>query len=78
MTDKVPVVPPLSKAKIEAFATALERLIRATMATNTDHLKKVVFHSDVTPERIDFVIQNLMKLRKIIMTGAGVKDVLAA
>lgn len=72
---------PEEKKSIDDFSSlmsSVERLIRATMATNTDHLKKVVFHSDVTPERIDFVIQNLMKLRKIIMTGAGVKDVLAA
>ena len=43
-----------------------------------DHLKKAVFHSqEITADRIDTIIHALMKLRKAVLRGKGIKDAAA-
>lgn len=70
---------PLTEAEeksIRVFASnikAIEQFINMADKTQLKHLEKTVFHSDITPERIDLLINSLQKIRRIILTGAGVK-----
>ena len=52
----------------------VERFVTSMSNGSSTLLKKAVFHSDVTPERIDSIIKELMRLRKTILAGAGVKN----
>jgi hypothetical protein len=65
------------RTAIQEFETLLKNVERflSTVQENGKygHFKKAVFHSPVSAERIDLVIQNLMKLRKAVLEGAGVK-----
>ena len=64
------------KQSIEGFESLLktiERFITATGSMGTEHFKKASFHSQVSPERLDLIIQHLMKLRKLILAGTGLK-----
>jgi len=70
-------VTPQEKQSIEDFENLLksiERFIAATGALGTDHFKKASFHSQVSPERLDLIIQHLMKLRKLVLAGTGLKN----
>ncbi len=58
----------------EGLLKTIERFIKATGALGTEHFKKASFHSQVSPERLDLIIQHLMKMRKLIHAGAGIKD----
>jgi ParB family transcriptional regulator, chromosome partitioning protein len=60
--------------KLESLLGSVERFIKAVENRSQEHFKKAVFHSSVSPERVDLIIQHLMKLRKIILTGAGIKS----
>jgi ParB/RepB/Spo0J family partition protein len=65
------------KKSIDEFDSLLrsaERFIASTDKDRLGHLRKAVFHSSVTPERLDLIIQQFMKLRKIVHAGSGVKD----
>ncbi len=65
------------KKSIDEFDSLLRSAERFIASANKDrlvHLRKAVFHSSVTPERLDLIIQQFMKLRKIIHAGSGVKD----
>jgi len=57
--------------RVEQFITAYQNGTGAL-------LKKAVFHSDITPQRIDLIIQGLLKIRHTILTGEGVKNALEA
>jgi ParB family chromosome partitioning protein len=68
-----------SITNFENMVKGIERLITAVSGTgNTRHLQKVAFHTDVTPERLDYIIQSLMRIRKTVMSGAGIKEAIAA
>jgi len=70
-------VTPQEKQSIEDFENLLksiERFITATASVGTDHFKKASFHSQVSPERLDLIIQHLMKLRKLVLAGTGLKN----
>jgi ParB family chromosome partitioning protein len=58
----------------EGLLKTIEKFIKATAASGQEHFKKASFHSQVSPERLDLIIQHLMKLRKLVLTGTGVKD----
>ena len=65
------------KQSIEDFESLLktiERFIMATGSMGTEHFKKASFHSQVSPERLDLIIQHLMKLRKLVLAGTGLKN----
>jgi ParB/RepB/Spo0J family partition protein len=71
---------PLSETERESIATfdgllnSIERFIRKVYEQDrAAHLQKAVFHSDLTPEKLDFVIHSLQKIRRTILTGEGVK-----
>ena len=57
----------------ESLLRNIERFLKVTGSTGSDHFKKACFHSRVSPERLDLIINNLMKLRKLVLTGAGIK-----
>lgn len=40
------------------------------------HLQKVVFHSNVNADRLDLIISTLQKIRKTILVGEGLQNVL--
>jgi hypothetical protein len=42
------------------------------------HLEKVAFHTNISPERLDLIIQGLQRIRKGVLEGAGVKEAIAA
>ena len=65
------------KKSIDEFDSLLrsaERFIASADKNRLGHLRKAVFHSSVTPERLDLIIQQFMKLRKIVHAGSGVKE----
>jgi ParB family transcriptional regulator, chromosome partitioning protein len=65
------------KKSIDEFDSLLRSAERFIATANKDrlvHLRKAVFHSSVTPERLDLIIQQFMKLRKIVHAGSGVKE----
>ncbi|HVN97091.1 MAG TPA: hypothetical protein VMT62_11725, partial [Syntrophorhabdaceae bacterium] len=59
---------------LESVLRSVERFITSIDKEREAHLKKVAFHSSVTPETLDLVIQKLMKLRKLIHAGYGIKS----
>lgn len=68
------------KGAIDGFNTMLkscERFIAACYGDKINHLKKAVFH-DIQVERLDMVINGLMKIRKMVLTGQGIKDAMEA
>ncbi len=76
---------PMSDAErdsVETFSgliSSIERFIRRVQDKDRlKHLEKAVFHSDVNPERIDYIIANLQKIRRTILVGDGVKKAMHA
>lgn len=64
-----------SMADFEVALKAVERFLESVSDKNqVGHLKKAVFHSSVTPERLDVVIASLTRIRKAVVEGAGVKS----
>lgn len=74
---------PLSETERESIATfngllnSIERFVRKVYQHDkAEHLQKAVFHSDLSPEKLDFIIHSLQKIRRTILTGEGVKKAL--
>jgi ParB/RepB/Spo0J family partition protein len=64
------------RKSMQDFETALgsvERFLKTVSDGRIGHLKKAVFHSSVTPERLDVVIASLTKIRRAVVEGAGIK-----
>lgn len=56
---------------------SIEKFIRKIYQQDkAEHLQKAVFHSDLSPEKLDFIIHSLQKIRRTILTGEGVKKAL--
>jgi hypothetical protein len=53
--------------------TSCEKFIKACYGDKINHLKKAVFH-DIQVERLDMVINGLMKIRKTVLAGQGLKE----
>jgi len=71
---------PLLESERESINTfsglmsSIERFIKRVQETDKlRHMEKAVFHSEITPERIDFIIQSLQKIRRIVLAGEGVR-----
>lgn len=58
----------------ETVLKTVEGFIKSVNKERFSHLKKSVFHSSITPERLDLIIQHLYKLRKIVHAGSGIKS----
>jgi ParB/RepB/Spo0J family partition protein len=74
---------PLSESEQESILTfngllnSIEKFIkRVYKHDKAEHLQKAVFHSDLTPEKLDFIIHSLQKIRRTVLTGEGVKKAL--
>jgi hypothetical protein len=70
------------RESVETFTgliASVERFIAKVQEQDRlKHLEKTVFHSDVNPERIDYIIASLQKIRRTILVGDGVKKAMQA
>jgi signal recognition particle GTPase len=70
------------RESVETFSgliSSVERFIRKVQEKDRlKHLEKTVFHSDVSPERLDYIINSLQKIRRTILVGDGVKKAMQA
>jgi ParB family chromosome partitioning protein len=70
------------RESVETFSgliANIERFIRKVQDQDRlRHLEKAVFHSDVNPERVDYIITSLQKIRRTILVGDGVKKAMQA
>lgn len=58
-----------------AMLSSVERFIRDVHEQGkTEHMKKAGFRRDVQVERLDLVIASLMKIRKTVLAGQGIKE----
>lgn len=72
---------PSEEVSLRSLETALKSIERffGCMDSNTlDHFKKACFHSSVSADRVDYAIQRLMKIRKAVFDGEGVKNAMSA
>ena len=68
-----------SIANLSSLMTSIERFISKVQEQDkAKHLQKAVFHSDVSPERFDFIIGSLQNIRRTILVGDGVKKAMQA
>jgi len=56
--------------RVKMLLNTVERLVSEA---SPSVLKKAAYHSSITPERIDLIINHLMKLRKIALSGEAIK-----
>jgi ParB/RepB/Spo0J family partition protein len=70
------------RESVETFSgliSSIERFIRKVQDQDRiKHLEKAVFNSDVNPERVDYIITSLQKIRRTILVGDGVKKAMQA
>jgi ParB family transcriptional regulator, chromosome partitioning protein len=64
--------------ELEGAVRSVQRFMASINKEREAHLKKTAFHSHVTPEMLDLIIQQLMKLRKLIHAGYGIKSAASA
>ena len=68
-----------SMANFENMVRQIEKLISTVYeGERRKHLEKVAFHTTITPDRLDLIIQGLQRIRKTVLEGAGVKEAIAA
>jgi ParB/RepB/Spo0J family partition protein len=68
-----------SLADFETMVKTVEKLIGAVYeGERRKHLEKAAFHTNITPDRLDLIIQGLQRIRKTVLEGAGVKEAIAA
>lgn len=66
------------RQSIDRVKTLLNTMERLVSETSSDVLRKAAYHSSITPDCIDLIINHLMKIRKQILAGKGIKDAAAA
>lgn len=66
------------RQSIDRVKNLLNTIERFVSETSSDVLKKAAYHSSITPERIDLIINHLMKLRKIALSGEAIKAAASA
>jgi ParB family chromosome partitioning protein len=66
------------RQSIDSVKTLLGTIERLVSQTSSDVLKKAAYHSSITPERIDLIINHLMKLRKVALAGEAMKTAASA
>lgn len=70
---------PEEKASIDLFKTTMRNIQSfVSQLENEEILKKAAFHSAVRAEQLDFIIRHLMRLRKLVLAGSGIKDAMEA
>ncbi len=67
-----------SLSGLESAVKSVERFLNiVTDPKRLASLKKAVFHTSVTTERLDLIIVNLIKVRRAVVEGAGMKSAMA-
>lgn len=66
------------RQSIDRVKTLLNTIERLVSETSSDVLKKAAYHSSITPERLDLIIGHLMRVRKQVLAGKGIKDAAVA
>ena len=61
--------------RVKMLLNTVERLVSEA---SPSVLKKAAYHSSITPERIDLIINHLMKLRKVALAGEAMKTAASA
>ncbi|MCK5505939.1 MAG: hypothetical protein KAJ10_12305, partial [Thermodesulfovibrionia bacterium] len=62
-------------AEFEGVIKKVEKFVGEVMdAGRLKDFKKAAFHSDVSTERLDFIIQSLQKVRKSVFAGEGIQS----
>jgi hypothetical protein len=61
--------------RTDTLLKTIERLITEAEPSN---VKKAAYHAAITAERIDLIIQHLMKLRKLALSGEAIKQAATA
>jgi ParB/RepB/Spo0J family partition protein len=65
-----------SVGRFQSLVHTIHSLIKE--AGDEEAVKKAAFHSAVSAEELDLIIRHLMRLRKIILSGTGIKDAMEA
>jgi ParB/RepB/Spo0J family partition protein len=70
---------PEEKASIDLFKLTMRNIQSfVSQVENEEVLKKAAFHSAVRAEQLDLIIKHLMRLRKLVLAGSGIKDAMEA
>jgi hypothetical protein len=61
--------------RFDSLLNSTEKVIREFYeCSKAGHLKKAGFRQDIKVERLDLIIKGLMKIKKTLLAGAGLKD----
>ena len=71
-------VSPEEKRTIVRFESLMRNIQSLVAEVDTGSMKKAAFHSDVRAEQLDLIIKHLMRLRKLVLAGSGLKDAMDA
>jgi hypothetical protein len=67
------------KQSVSRFQSLMRSIVSLTKEVlDEEVIRKAAFHSSVSSEELDLVIKHLMRLRKIVLAGSGVKDAMEA
>jgi hypothetical protein len=70
---------PEEKASIDLFKLTMRNIQSfVSQVENEEVLKKAAFHSSIRAEQLDLIIKHLMRLRKLVLAGSGIKDAMEA
>jgi len=70
---------PAEKAAVDLFALTMRNIDSfVSKVENEEALKKAAFHSAIVADQLDLIIKHLMRLRKIVLAGSGIKDAMEA
>jgi ParB/RepB/Spo0J family partition protein len=70
---------PAEKAAVDLFALTMRNIDSfVSKVENEEALKKAAFHSAIVADQLDLIIKHLMRLRKIVLAGSGIKDAVEA
>ncbi|MGD0659490.1 MAG: ParB/RepB/Spo0J family partition protein [Syntrophorhabdales bacterium] len=70
---------PEEKASIDLFKLTMRNIQSfVSQVENEEAMKKAAFHSAVRAEQLDLVIKHLMRLRKLVLAGSGIKEAMEA
>ncbi len=67
-----------SISMLDGLLKAVEKFARNVCKQDQlKHLEKAVFHSDISAEKLDFIIHSLQKIRRTILSGEGIKKAMS-
>ncbi len=67
------------KQSVGRFQSLMRTIHSLIKEAGDEHaVKKAAFHSAVSAEELDLIIRHLMRLRKLVLAGSGIKDAMEA